>query len=230
MNMIYEIVNKFSDSIYLNLIKDNRYTNLVTGFITSVEITVLAACIGIFLGLFLAIFRLRDKGPLASFANGYITIIRGTPTVVQLLIIYFVILSKSGLPTVIIASIAFGLNSGAYVAEIIRAGINAVDRGQMEAGRSLGLSYAQTMTHIVVPQAIKNVLPALGNEFIVLLKETSIAGYIGMKDLNKGATSIAGITYNYMVPLMCVAYIYLIMTTSMAAGLNRLERSLKKSD
>lgn len=230
MSYFNNIVKTFADAIYLTLIKDDRFSQLVIGFKASIEITLFAALIGVVLGLILAILRLRGKGPLTAFANGYITVIRGTPTVVQLTIIYFIILGQSGLPDVLVAAVAFGINSGAYVAEIIRAGIMAVDRGQMEAGRSLGLSYSQTMTHIVVPQAIKNVLPALGNELIVLLKETSVAGYIGVKDLMKGGTSIAAATYNYFVPLLCVAYIYLIMTTSMASVLNRLERRLQRSD
>ena len=230
MDIIYNIIKSFADGIYLSLIKDDRYSVLFGGLLASVEITLLAALIGIVLGLFLAIFRLRGKGILTAFSNGYISIIRGTPTVVQLMIIYFIILKNSGLPDILVASIAFGINSGAYVAEIIRAGINAVDRGQMEAGRSLGLSYGQTMVSIIIPQAIKNVLPALGNELIVLLKETSIAGYVGIKDLMKGGTSIASVTYNYLVPLLCIAYIYLLMTTSMAAGLSKLEGRMRRSD
>ena len=230
MDLLFNIIKSFADGIYLSLIKDDRYSVLFGGFLASVEITLMAALIGVVLGLFLAIFRLRGKGILAAFSNGYISIIRGTPTVVQLMIIYFIILKNSGLPDILVASIAFGINSGAYVAEIIRAGINAVDRGQMEAGRSLGLSYSQTMISIVIPQAIKNVLPALGNELIVLLKETSIAGYVGIKDLMKGGTSIASVTYNYLVPLLCIAYLYLLMTTSMAAGLTKLEGRMRRSD
>lgn len=230
MEILYNLLEGFSNGIYLTLIKDNRYEVLIRGFGNSILITVLAAAIGILLGLLLAILRLRGKGILASFANGYITVIRGTPSVVQLTVIYFIILGQSGLPDVLVASIAFGINSGAYVAEIIRAGIMAVDRGQMEAGRSLGLSYPKTMRYVIVPQAIKNVLPALGNELIVLVKETAIAGYIGVVDLQKGGVSIASVTYNYMVPLLCVAYIYLLLTTTMAAGLNVLERRLRRSD
>jgi len=131
---------------------------------------------------------------------------------------------------VVFASIAFGINSAAYVAEIIRAGIMAVDRGQSEAGRSLGLSSTQTMSLIVIPQAVKNVLPALGNEFIVLLKETSVAGYIGLMDLTKGAQSIGSTTYNYIVPLLCAAYIYFLMTTVLSTGISALERWMHKSD
>jgi len=230
MNYFYDIVRAFSDGIFLTLIKDDRYTYLVKGFSSSIVITLLSAVIGVILGLLIAVFRLRGKGILSAIANGYITVIRGTPAVVQLTIIYFVILGQSGLSDVLVASVAFGINSGAYVAEIIRAGIMAVDRGQMEAGRSLGLSYSQTMVSIIIPQAIKNVLPALGNEFIVLLKETSVAGYIGVKDLNKGGTTIASVTYDYMVPALCVAYIYLLMTTSMAAAISKLERRMQRSD
>ncbi len=230
MNFFTDFVETFSRQIFLTLIKDDRFMYLVDGFVVSVQITLLSAVIGIILGLFIAICKLQRKGPLNSFAEGYITLIRGTPVVVQLTIIYFIILAQSGLPAIIVASIAFGINSGAYVAEIIRAGIAAVDKGQMEAGRSLGLSYYKTMQYIIIPQAIKNVLPALGNEFIVLIKETSIAGYIAIADLNKGGQRIASITYDAMVAPLSVAYIYLLMTTSMAGLINRLERRMKRSD
>lgn len=230
MDTINQFVEVFANKIFQALIKEDRFTYLVSGLKLSIEITLAAAVLGVFLGLLTAICKLRGKGPLAAMANGYITIIRGTPAVVQLTVIYFVILAKTGLPGFVVAAIAFGINSGAYVAEIIRAGITAVDRGQMEAGRSLGLSYASTMIYIVIPQAVKNVLPALGNEFIVLLKETSIAGYIGINDLNKGGQSISSITYDYMVTALLVAYIYLLMTTSMASAINRLERRLHRSD
>ncbi len=230
MDFLLDIIEVFSNGIFQTLIKDNRYLLLIRGFGSSMQITLFAAMIGVVLGLILAILRLKGTGIGASIANTYISVIRGTPIVVQLTIIYFVILGRSGLSDILVASVAFGINSGAYVAEIIRAGISAVDRGQMEAGRSLGLSYAKTMRYIVIPQAIKNVLPALGNEMIVLVKETAIAGYIGVADLNKGATNIASVTYNYMVPLLCVAYVYLLITSVMAYGLGNLERRLKKSD
>jgi len=230
MSYFYDIIKSFSDGIFLALIKEDRFMFLVKGLLISLEITLAATVTGIIFGLVVAIFRLRGKGMLASLGDGYVTVIRGTPAVVQLTIIYFVILKQSGLPDLVVASIAFGINSGAYVAEIIRAGITAVDRGQMEAGRSLGLSYSQTMTHIIIPQAIKNVLPALGNEFIVLVKETAVAGYIGIADLNKGGLQIASVTYNYMVSALCVAYIYLMMTTSLASGINSLERRMHRSD
>ena len=159
-NFFYTIISVFSDSIYLALIKADRYNYIIEGFVVSIQITLLAAVLGIIIGLLLAIFKLQAHGPLATFASGYISVIRGTPVVVHLTIIYFIILAQSGLPPILIAAVSFGINSGAYVAEIIRGGIQSVDRGQMEAGRSLGLSYRQTMTHIIIPQAIKNVLPA----------------------------------------------------------------------
>lgn len=242
----------FADSVFLSLIKEDRYQYLVKGLGNSLILTLIAAVIGLALGLLLAIAKLQDvdrltgnrftvgfRRCLSGFANGYISIIRGTPAVVQLLVIYFVIFlyvrkanipGLSQLPDIWIAGIAFGLNSAAYVAEVIRAGIMAVDKGQTEAGRSLGLSVSVTMISIVIPQAIKNVLPALGNEFITLLKETSVAGYIGIPDLTKGAQSVGGIIYDYMVPLLCAAYIYFLMTTLLSVGLGTLERRLHKSD
>lgn len=226
----YTIIKTFADSIYLAVIKDNHYTYYLNGLCMSLQITLLAVVIGLTVGLLLAIFKLRNKGALSVIANTYISVIRGTPVVVQLFIIYFIILAKSGLQPWLIASVAFGLNSGAYVAEIIRSGIQAVDRGQMEAGRSLGLSYAKTMTYVIIPQAIKNVLPALGNEFVILLKETSVSGYIGIMDLNKSADKIISITYNGIVAPLIVAYVYFIMTTTLSAGLGRFERRLHQSD
>jgi len=230
MDIFNNIVTEFANKIFQALIKEDRFIYILKGLRMSIGITLAAAFFGILLGLLVAICKLRGKGILAAIANGYITVIRGTPTVVQLTVIYFVILARSGLPNYIVASIAFSINSGAYVAEIIRAGITAVDRGQMEAGRSLGLSYTHTMRYIIIPQALKNVLPALGNEFIVLLKETSVAGYIGIPDLNKGGIQIATLTYDYMVTALCVAYLYLLMTTTMASGLDQLERRLHRSD
>jgi len=224
------VIRVFSDGFYLTFVKDDRYVNLISGLSVSLQITAIASIIGVVLGIFVAILRLQNKGLLGSLASGYITLIRGTPAVVQLTIIYFVILVNTGLPDIVVGSIAFGLNSGAYVAEIIRAGIMAVDKGQMEAGRSLGLSYSKTMVSIIIPQAIKNVLPALGNEFIVLLKETSIAGYVGFADLNKAGQRLGSITYNMYFSSIAVAYIYLLMTTTLAGGINRLERRLHRSD
>ena len=159
----------------------------------------------------------------------YLTVMRGTPAVVQLMIIYYVILT-SVQNKILVAIIGFGLNSAAYVAEVIRSGIMSVDNGQFEAGRSLGLSYQQTMISIIVPQAIKNILPALGNEFIVLIKETSISGYIGLMDLTKGGDIIRSITYEAYLPLYAVALIYLVIVLLLTAGVNRLERKLRGNE
>lgn len=251
INWFENLAGSFADAVYMTLINDDQYNLLLQGLIKSLTLTFFAAIIGIVLGLLLAIAKLQDVKSLTGnrfviwlrkmvtgFANGYISVIRGTPAVVQMLVIYFILYLKvlnniplfSGLSDVTIASIAFGINSSAYVAEVIRAGIMAVDKGQTEAGRSLGLSGGQTMRYIVIPQAVKNVLPALGNEFIVLLKETSVAGYIGIADLTKGAQSIGSVTYNYIVPLLCAAYIYFLMTTILSTGIGMLERRLRKSD
>ena len=156
--------------------------------------------------------------------------IRGTPTMVQLLIMYYVIFASSNLNKVVVAFLAFGINSGAYVAEIVRSGIMSIDRGQLEAGRSLGFSYASTMWYIIMPQAFKNVLPALANEFIVLLKETSICGYIGLMDLTRGGDIIRSRTYNAFMPLLAVALIYLILVMILSALVRQLERRLRSSE
>lgn len=160
----------------------------------------------------------------------YLTIMRGTPTMVQLLIIYYVVFASADVNKILVAVIAFGLNSAAYIAEVIRSGIMSVDEGQMEAGRSLGLSYGKTMRLIILPQAFKNVLPAMGNELITLLKETSISGYIGLVDLTKGSDIIRSITYEAMMPLGVVACLYLIIVLGLNAGVRKLEKRLRKSE
>ena len=160
----------------------------------------------------------------------YLTVIRGTPVVVQLLIIYFVIFGTVDISKILVAIMAFGINSGAYVAEIFRSGIMSIDNGQFEAGRSLGFNYSQTMRYIIMPQAFKNVLPALGNEFIVLLKETSVSGYIALQDLTKGGDIIRSRTYDAFMPLLAVALIYLVMVMIFTRLVNMLERRLRNSD
>lgn len=241
------VVDSFADAVFTAVIKDDRYMHLIDGLVMSILLTAIAAVIGVVIGVLLAIAKLQDVDNLsgsrfmngvrrwiAGFANGYISVVRGTPAVVQLMVIYFIVFGRvfQGVPLqgYQIAALAFGINSGAYVAEIIRAGILAVDKGQTEASRSLGLSGGITMLYIVIPQAIKNVLPAMGNEFIALLKETSVAGYIGIADLTKGAQNIGAVTYDYIVPLLCAAYVYFLMTTTMATGLGALERRLRKGD
>ena len=164
------------------------------------------------------------------FCKIYLTVIRGTPVVVQLLIIYFVIFGSVDIDKLLVAIIAFGINSGAYVAEIVRSGIMSIDKGQMEAGRSLGLSYGQTMNYVIIPQAFKNVLPALGNEFIVLLKETSVAGYIALQDLTKGGDIIRSQTYDAFLPLIAVALIYLVVVVILTKLLGILEKRLKQNE
>lgn len=230
MVFIENVYRLLSDKIYFSFIKEDRFMYLVNGWSVSVQLTLFAAIIGIVIGMLVAIAKITQKPPFVQIADWYVAIIRGTPAVVQLTIIYFIILADLNLPKTIVASIAFGINSGAYVSEIIRSGIQAVDKGQMEAGRSLGLSYGKTMRHIIIPQGIKNILPALGNEFVILLKETSISGYIALDDLTRGGNLIRSVTYDPMTPLLTVAYIYFLMTAALSAILLGFERRLHSSD
>lgn len=230
-----ELFNSFKDSFHENFIVDDRWKYLTDGLKNTLLITILAILIGIILGFIVAIIRAtHDKTGkmkiLNFFAKIYLTIIRGTPVVVQLMIIYFVIFGSVNINKVFVAVLAFGLNSGAYVAEIVRSGIMSIDNGQFEAGSSLGLSYRQTMTSIILPQAFKNVLPALANEFIVLLKETSVAGYIAIADLTKGGDVIRSQTYDPFLPLIAVAVIYLVMVMFLTSLVTKLERRLAKND
>lgn len=223
------------EQFYLNFVQDNSWHYLLDGLWVTLQVTFCAVIIGIVLGLLVAVIRSTymktGRLKILNFiCNVYITIIRGTPVVVQLLIIYFVIFGSVKIDKVIVAVLAFGLNSGAYVAEIFRSGIMSIDEGQFEAGRSLGFNYAQTMFHIIMPQAFKNVLPALGNEFIVLLKETSVAGYIALQDLTKGGDIIRSRTYSAFFPLIAVAVIYLIMVSIFTKLVSMLERRLRNSD
>ena len=223
------------DSLYLNFVKEERYRYLTSGLAVTLEITFFALLIGVVLGFILAIIRSTcDKTGklkiLNMIAKLYITVIRGTPVVLQLLILYFVIFASVNINKVVVAAIAFGLNSGAYVAEIVRSGIMAVDEGQFEAGRSLGFNYFQTMCYIVLPQAIKNILPALGNEFIVLLKETSVSGYIAIQDLTKGGDIIRSQTFEPFLPLIAVAIVYLVMVVIFQKLVDLLERRLRKNE
>ena len=225
----------FADQFYLNFIKDNRWKYLTGGLGNTLMITMGALVLGVIFGFLLALVRTtHDRTGKLGFLNGlaklYLTVVRGTPVVVQLMIIYFVVFASVRINGVIAAIIAFGLNSAAYVAEIFRSGIMSIDKGQMEAGRSLGLTYGQTMWRIIMPQAVKNVLPALGNEMITLLKEPSVAGYIALQDLTKGGDIIRGRTYSAFMPLLAVAAIYLIIVLILQALVGRLERRLAKSD
>ena len=226
---------EFTEKLYQNFVQDNRWRYLTTGLKNTVIIALFAVLIGVAIGFLIAMIRTtHDKTGkykfLNCFAKLYLTVIRGTPALIQLLIIYYVVFASVDISKTLVASVAFGLNSGAYVAEIFRSGIMSIDRGQTEAGRSLGLDYNTTMWLIVMPQAIKNILPALGNEFIVLLKETSISGYIAIQDLTKGGDIIRSRTYDAFLPLIAVAIIYLIMVLGLEKLVEKMERRLAKSD
>ncbi len=232
------------DKFILNFINDDRYRYILKGLGVTLEVTFFAVLLGIAIGIIVAIIRsTHDKlvtdmragiarfilNILNAIVKLYLTVIRGTPVVVQLMIAYFVIFSSSK-NKVLVAILAFGINSGAYVAEIVRSGIMSIDNGQFEAGRSLGFNYVQTMIYIIIPQAFKNVLPALANEFIVLLKETSVSGYIGLEDMTKGGDIIRSRTYSAFMPLLAVALIYLIIVVFFSKLVSILERRLRNSE
>ena len=230
-----EFLQDFAHKFYSTFIEEDRWLYLVDGLKTTLLITFFAVIFGMVLGFLIAIIRAtHDKTGKFRFLNVlakiYLTVIRGTPVVVQLLIIYFVIFASVNIDKVFVAVLAFGLNSAAYVAEIVRSGIMSIDNGQFEAGQSLGLNYRKTMVLIIIPQAFKNVLPALANEFIVLLKETSVSGYIALEDLTKGGDIIRSDTYEAFLPLIAVAVIYLVMVMILSALVSKLERRLAKSD
>lgn len=219
----------------LNFIEDNRWKYIVDGLKITLIVTIFAVLIGVLLGFLIAIVRTtHDKTGKLKILNAickvYLTVIRGTPVVVQLMIIYFIIFGSVDISKVLVAIIAFGINSGAYVAEIFRSGIMSIDNGQFEAGRSLGFNYAQTMMYIIMLQAFKNVLPTLCNEFISLLKETSVSGYIALQDLTKGGDIIRSRTYDAFMPLIAVALIYLAMVMIFTKLVSLLERRLRNSD
>ena len=230
------MMGSLQERFYTNFIEDSRWHYIADGLKVTLDVTFCAVIIGVVLGFLLAIVRSTyDKTGrmkiLNALCQAYITVIRGTPVVVQLLIIYFVIFgSARDISKELVAILAFGMNSSAYVAEIFRSGIMSVDNGQFEAGRSLGFNYRQTMFYIIMPQAFKNVLPALGNEFIVLLKETSVSGYIALQDLTKGGDIIRSRTFDAFMPLMAVALIYLIMVMIFTKLVSLLERRLRNSD
>ena len=238
----------FASSFWLdfenNFITDKRYMYIVKGLGVTFQVTFFAVLLGIVLGVIVALVRssydtlkeeLRGgfgKAVLYFFyklCGIYLTVIRGTPVVVQLMIIYFVIFASSN-NKILVATLAFGINSGAYVAEIIRGGIMSVDKGQFEAGRSLGFGYVRTMAIIIIPQAFKTVLPALANEFIVLIKETSVSGYVGLQELTKGGDIIRSRTYSAFMPLIAVAIIYLVIVMFFSWLVSLLERRLKNSE
>jgi His/Glu/Gln/Arg/opine family amino acid ABC transporter permease subunit len=222
--IIFDMINK-------TLFVDNRYEYILTGLFNTVIIAFFAVILGTIIGIIISVIRnnyeINGKFKFLNYlANLYVTIIRGTPVILQLMIIYYVVFKSVNINIIIVGILAFGINSGAYVSEIIRAGINSIDKGQMEAGFALGLKYGEVMRFIILPQAIRNILPALGNEFITLLKETSVGAYIGIVELTKASDIIASRTYDYFFPLIFIALIYLLMTYALSKLVNKLERNL----
>lgn len=237
-------LQKFIDKLIFVFVEKQRYLYIVKGLQTTIIVTLFALLLGLIIGIVVAVIRTAHDqmaesrkggvlGVLLNIINAvcrlYLTVIRGTPTMVQLLLMFFVFMASSN-NKVLVAILTFGINSGAYVAEIFRSGIMSIDKGQMEAGRSLGLSYPVTMEKIILPQAIKNVLPALVNEMITLLKETSICGYIGLNELTRGGDIIRGNTFEALLPLLAVAAIYLIIVMFFTWIMSKLERRLRESD
>lgn len=233
----------FAHSFYLNFVKDDRYIQMVRGLGNTLLISVLAILLGVAFGVLAFLLRnsfflnnsrfkmLCGIGKVCkAIGYLYVDVIRATPMVTQLLIIYFVIFASVNINAIFVAVLAFGFNSGAYVSEIFRAGIQSIDNGQTEAGRSLGLTNLQTMTYIVVPQAIKNILPTLANEFIVLIKETAVVGYISVQDLTRGADIIRSLTFEPFLPLIVAAFVYYVIIKFLTLGVSALEHKLKESD
>lgn len=221
------------ENIYNSFIYQDRYKYYLTGLGNTIIMAFFACLIGVILGLILSlVIDYNEKTGklylLSTFARMYIGIIRGTPALLQLMILYYIIFKSVNISIVVVGIISFGLNSGAYVSQIIRSGLISIPKGQEEASTMLGFNYFQTMKYVIMPQALRNVLPALGNEFITLLKETSVAGYIGILELTKASDIVASSTYDYFFPLLIVAIIYLILTLGLTKLLNLFERRLSK--
>lgn len=244
MDGIYSFFADLKADFILNFVDENRWKFITSGLGNTIIITFVALLIGVVLGVIVAIVRSSYDKTYSEMKNGfnkslmwianaickiYLTVIRGTPVVVQLMIMYYIIFAASR-NSLMVACLAFGINSGAYVAEIVRSGIMSIDEGQFEAGRSLGFNYTKTMRYIIIPQAFKNVLPALANEFIVLLKETSVAGYVTIRDLTMGGNIIRAATYSPFMPLIAVALIYLVMVMFFTKLVGILERRLRRSE
>jgi His/Glu/Gln/Arg/opine family amino acid ABC transporter permease subunit len=230
-----EFLSNIGDKIIQTFVTQNRYKLFLEGFGNTILIAVCATILGVLIGTVVALCRVQHMQTgklkiLDRILSIYVAIIRGTPVVLQVMIMYYIVLASLKEYAVMIAILAFGLNSGAYVSEIIRGGIMAVDSGQMEAGRSLGLSRVSTMLHVILPQAVKNCLPSLGNEFISVLKETSVVGYIPVTDLTRASDRVIGITYNAFFPLISVAVVYFILVAGLSALFKKMERKLAVSD
>lgn len=229
----------FKARFITNFITDERWRYFTEGLGTTYIVSFFAVIVGVVIGVLIAVVRSSadklERPPLVvkilnAVCKLYLTVIRGTPAMIQLLIMYYIVFGSVDVSKRLVAILTFGINSGAYVAEIFRSGIMSVDQGQFEAGRSLGLTYVQTMWHIVIPQALKNVLPALGNEFITLLKETSICGYIALTDVTHGANTVRSQTYDPYMPLFAAALIYLVSVSFLSALMERLERRLRVNE
>lgn len=224
-----------SDAFYKALIAEDRYLFYIDGIKVTIIVSILAILLGVCIGLVVAVVKVASANNqklwlLNKICNLYTTVIRATPVLVQLLILSNMVFRSRDSNEILVAALCFGINSGAYVAEIIRAGLESIDKGQMEAGRSLGLTYIQTMTLIIIPQAIKNILPALGNEFITLIKETSVAGVVAVTDLTKAAQYIGSVTWEPLTPLFVAAGCYLIMVLGLTKLLELFERRMAQGD
>lgn len=224
------LIQEIQNGIYSTFIVDDRWTWFLGGLEKTLFISLASVLLGLVIGLVTALFRLSNSKILKAVGGTYVDVIRGTPTMVQLLLIYYVIFAKIPIDKMLVGIIAFGINSGAYIAEIVRGGILSVNKGQTEAGRSLGLSGAQTMVFIVIPQAVKNILPALANEFIVLIKETAVIGMVDNLDLVGAAKKVQSRTYDYFWPLISIAVIYYVVIKLLSVLLGRFEERLRKSD
>lgn len=230
-----ELLNGIYDDFYKTVIFDERYKLILEGLKNTILIAIGAVIVGILLGSIISIVKYTNKERgkfklLSKIFDIYVNIIRGTPSVLQLMIMYYVIFKTSTIDSVIVGIVAFGINSSAYVAEILRSGFDSIDDGQVEAGLSLGLNFRQVLKYIIIPQAIKVSLPSMGNEFVTLIKETAIAGYIGIEDLTKASDIIASRTYDYFFPLVLVALIYLVLTSVISKLLKKMERKLNVND
>lgn len=223
---VVDLLNRLSSTFVV----DGRWQWFVSGLGYTLLISLFSVLLGLVIGILMALMRLSKSKILRAVSGIYIDIIRGTPTMVQLLIIYFVIFANVHIDKWVVGFIAFGINSGAYIAEIVRGGILSVNIGQTEAGRSLGMTHKQTMASIVMPQAMKNILPALGNEFVVLIKETAVIGMIANIDLVGAARKVQSLTYDYLIPLLSIAVIYYVVIKIISTLLSKVEKGMRKAD
>ena len=223
---VVDLLNRLNSTFVV----DGRWQWFVSGLGYTLLISLFSVLLGLVIGILMALMRLSKSKILRAVSGIYIDIIRGTPTMVQLLIIYFVIFANVHIDKWVVGFIAFGINSGAYIAEIVRGGILSVNIGQTEAGRSLGMTHKQTMASIVMPQAMKNILPALGNEFVVLIKETAVIGMIANIDLVGAARKVQSLTYDYLIPLLSIAVIYYVVIMIISTLLSKVEKGMRKAD